>query len=81
VDIYIYILPPHIPTHPAPKPLCDVVGIPAVFFLSEEMTSLEMFDMYFDKFDILCQYLVNIWSMFVQQVSVQIYMSPIHIGS
>jgi len=35
-----------------------------------------MLDMYFDKFDVLGQYLVNIWSMFVQQVSVQVYMSP-----
>ena len=37
------------------------------------MTSLEISDMYFDKFDVLGQYLVDIWSMFVQQVSVQVY--------
>ena len=40
------------------------------------MTSLEISDMYFDKFDVLDQYLNKIWSMFVQQVSVQVYMSP-----
>ena len=52
------------------------VGIPAGAFFSEKMTSLEISDMYFVKFDVFCQYLDNIWSMFVQQVSVQVYMSP-----
>ena len=52
------------------------VGIPAGAFFSEKMTSLEIFDMYFVKFDVLGKYLNNIWSMFVQQVSVQVYMSP-----
>ena len=33
--------------------------------------------MYFVKFDVFGQYLNNMWSMFVQQVSVQVYMSPI----
>ena len=32
--------------------------------------------MYLVDFDIFDQYLNNIWSMFVQQVSVQVYMSP-----
>ena len=45
-------------------------------FLFEKMTSLEISDMYFVKFDVCGQYLNNIWSMFVQQVSVQVYMSP-----
>ena len=52
------------------------VGIPAGAFFSEKMTSLEIFDMYFVKFDVFAQYLNDIWSMFVQQVSVQVYMSP-----
>ena len=53
------------------------VGIPAGFFFSEKMTSLEIFDVCFVKFDMFAKYLNNIWSMFVQQVSVQVYMSPI----
>ena len=53
------------------------VGIPAGAFFSAKMTSLEIFDMYFVKFDVFGQYLNNIWLMFVQQVSVQVYMSPI----
>ena len=52
------------------------VGIPAGFVFSEEMTSLEIPDMYFVKFDVFGQYLNNIWSMVVQPVSVQVYMSP-----
>ena len=52
------------------------VGIPAGAFFSEKMTSLEISDMYLVDFDIFDQYLNNIWSMFVQQVSVQVYMSP-----
>ena len=43
---------------------------------SEKMTSLEIVDMYFAKFGVFGQYLNNIWSMFVQQVNVQVYMSP-----
>ena len=43
---------------------------------SDKMTSLEISDMQFVKFEVFCQYLNNIWSMFVQQVSVQVYMSP-----
>ena len=52
------------------------VGIPAGAVFSGKMTSLEISDMYFVKFDVFGQYLNNIWSMFVQQVSVQVYMSP-----
>ena len=50
-DIYIYIcvIPTPIP-HP-PHTLCDVVGIPAGFFLSEKIVSLEIVDMYFVKMD------------------------------
>ena len=70
-----YIYPPPIPS-PHPNALCDVVGIPAGFFFSEKMTSLEISDMYFVKFDVFGQKLSNIRSMFVQQVSVQVYMSP-----
>mgnify|MGYP001460773010 CR=1 FL=1 len=57
------------------------VGIPAGAFFSEKMTSLEISDMYFVKFDVFGQYLNNIWSMFVQQVSVQVYMSPKHVAT
>ena len=45
-------------------------------FFSEKMTSLEISDMYFVNFDAFGQYLNHTWSMFVQQVSVQVYMSP-----
>ena len=40
------------------------------------MTSLEIPDMHFVNFDVFGQPLNNNWSMFVQQVSVQVYMSP-----
>ena len=56
------------------------VGIPAGAFFSEKMTSLEISDMYLVDFDIFDQYLNNIWSMFVQQVSVQVYMSPTYLS-
>ena len=56
VYIYIYIYPP-IP----PATLCDVVErARSFFFVVEKMTSLEISDMYFDIFDVLGQYLVNI---------------------
>jgi hypothetical protein len=56
IYIYICVIPTPIP-HP-PHTLCDVVGIPAgAFFFSEKMTSLEISDMHFDKFDVFCQYL------------------------
>ena len=58
------------------QPLCDVLAFPQGLFVSEKMKSLEISDMYFVKFDVFGQYLNNIWSMFVQQVSVQVYMSP-----
>ena len=74
IYIYIYIITPPIP--PTPNPV-RCVGIPAGAFFSEKMTSLEISDMYLVDFDIFYQYLNNIWSMFVQQVSVQVYMSPI----
>ena len=51
------------------------------FCFSAKLTSLDIFDMYFVKFDVFGQYLNNIWSMFVQQVSVQVYMSPTIINS
>ena len=71
----------YFPSPPIPSPHinpCSVLlAFPQVFF-SEKMTSLEISDMYFVKFDVFGQYLNNIWSMFVQQVSVQVYMSPIN---
>jgi hypothetical protein len=57
IYIYIYYSPP-IP--PPPQPLCDVVGISAGNSFSETITSLDIFDMYFDKFDVFGKYSVNI---------------------
>ena len=75
IYIYIYILfPPLYP--PTPTPV-RCVGIPAGAFFSEKMTSLEISDMYFVNFDVFGQYLNNVWSMLVQQLSAQVYMSPI----
>jgi hypothetical protein len=57
-----------------------LLAFPQVF--SEKMTSLEISDMYFVKFDVFVEYLNNVWSMFVQQVSVQVYMAPdLHVES
>jgi hypothetical protein len=73
VDIYIYIYysppytPPYTPLYPPPtQPLGDVVGIPAgAFLLLQKMTSLEISDMYFYKFEVC----VNSWSIFGQCLS------------
>jgi len=35
-------------------------SVPAGFFFSEKMTSLEIFDMHFDVFDAFGQYLVKV---------------------
>ena len=69
------IIPP-IPPTPTPVRCCWHSRI--FFCFSEKMTSLEISEMYFIKFDVFGQYLNNIWLMFVQQVSVQVYMSPIN---
>jgi hypothetical protein len=56
IYIYIYCCPPY---PPSPQPLCHVLGIPAGAF-SAKMVSLEIFAMYFVKFDVFDQYLNNI---------------------
>ena len=54
-----------------------LLAFPQGLLFPEKLAALDIFDMHFDKFDVFDQYLSNIWSMFVQQVSVQVYMSPI----
>ena len=48
------------------QPLCDVLAFPQGLFFSDNMTSLEIFDMYLMIFDINNQYLVNIWSILIK---------------
>jgi hypothetical protein len=56
IYIYIYVLfPPLYPT--PPTPFAMLLAFPQGFFFSEKMTSLEISDMHFDKFDVFCQYL------------------------
>ena len=50
--------PPHIPHPPTPPPCALMWSVPAGFFFSEKMTSLEIFDMYLIVFVIFSQYLV-----------------------
>jgi len=77
--VYIYMLLPR-PLSPSyPNPCAMLLAFLQVFF-SEKMKSLEVSTCLLSNLTFFCQYFNNIWSMFVQQVSVQVYMSPNNAG-
>jgi hypothetical protein len=63
MDIYIHYSPPLYRPHP--NPFAKLLAFPQGIFFSGKMTSLTIFDMYFEKFDVFCKYLNNIWQYLV----------------